>query len=97
MIFLKALVASAFFGLALSQNLTGTSKVSVAGVQTHNGSLVAPKGAGILTVGVLGDYGWTGWVPAPDHFCGEVMAKLQAAGITIPNEYVFQSPNQVDN
>ncbi|EJT96923.1 tartrate-resistant acid phosphatase type 5 precursor [Dacryopinax primogenitus] len=51
-------------------------------------SLVAPQGAEVLTVAVFGDYGWTGWIPAPDHFCLEVMADLKAAGITVPNELV---------
>ncbi|KAK9357737.1 Metallo-dependent phosphatase-like protein [Lipomyces starkeyi] len=50
------------------------------------GSLVAPVGAEVLTVGVIGDYGWTGWTPAPDHFCLEVLPALKAANITIPTE-----------
>ncbi|KAK9489597.1 Metallo-dependent phosphatase-like protein [Lipomyces doorenjongii] len=49
-------------------------------------SLVAPKGAEVLTVGVVGDYGWVGWTPVPDHFCLEVLPELVADGITIPNE-----------
>ncbi|EXJ86624.1 hypothetical protein A1O3_03577 [Capronia epimyces CBS 606.96] len=49
-------------------------------------SLVAPKGAEVLTVGIIGDYGWTGWVPIPDHFCREVLPRLTAAGIEIPND-----------
>ncbi|KAH8807592.1 putative tartrate-resistant acid phosphatase type 5 precursor [Xylogone sp. PMI_703] len=49
-------------------------------------SLTAPEGAKVLTVGVIGDYGWTGWTPSPDHFCLEVMPELIAANITIPNE-----------
>jgi hypothetical protein len=32
------------------------------------------------------DYGWTGWIPSPDHFCLEVLPQLIAAGFTIPNE-----------
>lgn len=39
-----------------------------------------------MTVGVIGDYGWTGWIPSPDHFCLEVLPQLIAAGIEIPNE-----------
>ncbi|KAF9442980.1 putative tartrate-resistant acid phosphatase type 5 precursor [Macrolepiota fuliginosa MF-IS2] len=39
-----------------------------------------------MTFGIIGDYGWTGWQPAPLHFCNNVMPKLQAAGITIPRE-----------
>lgn len=38
------------------------------------------------TVGVIGDYGWTGWNPAPDHFCYEILPQLEAAGIAIPKE-----------
>ncbi len=49
-------------------------------------SLLAPKGAEVLTVGVIGDYGWTGWIPSPDNFCLEVLPALIAAGIEIPNE-----------
>jgi len=47
-------ISSLFIAIGLCQNLTGSSGTSVANVQTVNGSLVAPKGAGILTVGVLG-------------------------------------------
>jgi tartrate-resistant acid phosphatase type 5 len=32
------------------------------------------------------DYGWTGWRPNDDHFCYEILPKLEAAGITIPRE-----------
>lgn len=40
------------------------------------------------------DYGWTGWVPSPDNFCFDVLPKLEAAGITVPNEVVNgKSPN----
>ncbi|GAD91496.1 tartrate-resistant acid phosphatase type 5 precursor, putative [Paecilomyces variotii No. 5] len=39
-----------------------------------------------LTVGVIGDFGWTGWNPAPATFCSDIMPKLQAANITIPRE-----------
>ncbi|KIM96351.1 hypothetical protein OIDMADRAFT_33011 [Oidiodendron maius Zn] len=51
-------------------------------------SLTAPKGAKVLTVGVIGDYGWTGWAPSPDNFCFEIMPQLEAAGITVPNEVI---------
>ncbi|KIX99671.1 uncharacterized protein Z520_04306 [Fonsecaea multimorphosa CBS 102226] len=51
-------------------------------------SLVAPAGADVLTVAVIGDYGWTGWVPSPDHFCLEVLPLLQSANITVPNEVI---------
>lgn len=49
-------------------------------------STVAPVGAEVLTVGVIGDYGWTGWEPSPPHFCLEVLPELEAAGVVIPNE-----------
>ncbi|KAG0699505.1 putative tartrate-resistant acid phosphatase type 5 precursor [Suillus ampliporus] len=49
-------------------------------------STIAPVGAEVLTVGVIGDYGWTGWTPSPPHFCLEVLPELQAAGLLIPNE-----------
>ncbi|KAJ9204592.1 hypothetical protein DTO164E3_1767 [Paecilomyces variotii] len=39
-----------------------------------------------VTLGVIGDFGWTGWNPAPATFCNDVMPKLQAANITIPRE-----------
>ncbi|OAX31407.1 hypothetical protein K503DRAFT_806091 [Rhizopogon vinicolor AM-OR11-026] len=47
---------------------------------------VAPVGSEVLTVGVVGDYGWTGWKSSPPHFCLEVLPELQAAGLTIANE-----------
>ncbi|EAW24407.1 uncharacterized protein NFIA_039830 [Aspergillus fischeri NRRL 181] len=31
-----------------------------------------------MTVGVIGDFGWTGWKPAPLSFCNEVMPRLAA-------------------
>jgi len=34
------------------------------------------------------DYGWTGWVPSPDKFCFNVLPRLQAANIPVPNEVV---------
>ncbi|KAJ5606243.1 hypothetical protein N7510_009024 [Penicillium lagena] len=49
-------------------------------------SIVAPQGADVLTVALLGDYGWTGWEPLPLSFCNEIMPKLIADGITIPRE-----------
>ena len=51
-------------------------------------SLVAPKGAKVLTVAVIGDYGWTGWQPSPDHFCLEVLPLLESAGIATSNEVI---------
>ncbi|PMD47125.1 Metallo-dependent phosphatase [Hyaloscypha variabilis F] len=51
-------------------------------------SRTAPVGATVLTVAVIGDYGWTGWVPSPDNFCFDVLPTLGAAGITVPNEVV---------
>ncbi|GIC90152.1 uncharacterized protein Aud_006584 [Aspergillus udagawae] len=39
-----------------------------------------------LTVGVVGDFGWTGWKPAPLSFCNDVMPRLIAKNITIPRE-----------
>ncbi|OBT50824.1 hypothetical protein VE04_09337 [Pseudogymnoascus sp. 24MN13] len=40
----------------------------------------------VLTVGVIGDFGWTGWEPAPVNFCNNVMPRLIANNITIPRE-----------
>ncbi|KAF4165907.1 hypothetical protein CNMCM6936_007210 [Aspergillus lentulus] len=37
-------------------------------------------------VGVIGDFGWTGWKPAPLSFCNGVMPRLIANNITIPRE-----------
>ena len=51
---LVALLSLLFFGFGHAQNLTGSSEGSVADVGTSGLSLVAPKGLGILTVGVLG-------------------------------------------
>jgi tartrate-resistant acid phosphatase type 5 len=34
------------------------------------------------------DYGWTGWIPSPDNFCFDVLPKLEAAGIAVPNEVI---------
>jgi hypothetical protein len=36
----------------------------------------------------IADYGWTGWVPSPDNFCFDVLPRLQAANISVPNEVV---------
>ncbi|KAE8451773.1 hypothetical protein EG329_003230 [Mollisiaceae sp. DMI_Dod_QoI] len=58
------------------------------GAATNITSKTAPVGADILTVAVIGDYGWTGWVPSPDKFCFDVLPRLEAAGITAPNEVV---------
>ncbi|CAI7675857.1 hypothetical protein N7533_002095 [Penicillium manginii] len=43
-------------------------------------------GSDVLTVGVLGDYGWTGWEPASLNFCNNVMPRLITNNITIPRE-----------
>ncbi|RHZ53434.1 uncharacterized protein CDV56_104911 [Aspergillus thermomutatus] len=39
-----------------------------------------------MTVGVIGDFGWTGFQPAPLSFCNDVMPRLIAENITIPRE-----------
>lgn len=102
----QLLVLCLSLAIGLCQDVQGSSDVPVSNVGTLNGSIIAPKGAQILTVGVLGgksialkqfkstaadmptDYGWTGWKPAPEHFCGVVLPKLQNASISIPNELV---------
>ena len=50
----RFLISTLFIAVGLCPNLTGSNNVPVSNVQTVSGSLVAPKGAGILTVGVLG-------------------------------------------
>ncbi|KAI1626888.1 putative tartrate-resistant acid phosphatase type 5 precursor [Exophiala viscosa] len=87
-------LASCLCGLSLlastccgqNVNTTGSSNVTTANVGKVNGSLVALTGADVLTVGVLGDYGWTGWIPSPDHFCLEVLPLLEQDAFTIPKE-----------
>ena len=104
--FANILALSSLWSAVSGQNLTGSSSVTVTSVQTKNGSLVAPTGAGILTVGVVGgkhsilgckiriphwpmiDYGWIGWVPGPYNFCNNVLPKLQALNLSVPNELV---------
>ncbi|KAF7167244.1 hypothetical protein CNMCM6106_002875 [Aspergillus hiratsukae] len=49
-------------------------------------TVLATSAPSKMTVGVIGDYGWTGWNPAPLSFCNEVMPKLIAQNITIPRE-----------
>ena len=51
---LVALISLLFFGFGHAQNITGSSEGSAADVTTSGHSLVAPRGLGILTVGVLG-------------------------------------------
>ncbi|KAK9370599.1 Metallo-dependent phosphatase-like protein [Lipomyces kononenkoae] len=68
-------IVAAYLGGVFAKRHHGTGK-----------SLVAPVGAEVLTVGVIGDYGWTGWTPSPNHFCLEVLPQLQAANISIPTE-----------
>ncbi|KAF5016436.1 hypothetical protein F66182_11885, partial [Fusarium sp. NRRL 66182] len=70
----SVLLAGAVFGAASAK----TQKVA--------GSVAAPKGQKTLTLGVLGDYGWSGWSPANDYFCNEVTPILTANNITIPRE-----------
>ncbi|KAJ5432162.1 uncharacterized protein N7458_011318 [Penicillium daleae] len=56
------------------------------GASAAKNSILAPTGAEKLTVGLLGDYGWTGWQPLPLDFCNNAMPKLQADGVTIPRD-----------
>ena len=89
------LVFTAATCLALIHYATASNNVT---------SRTAPVGATVLTVAVIGgpyphsiqlqmsinqtDYGWTGWLPSPDNFCFDVLPKLEAAGITVPNEVI---------
>jgi hypothetical protein len=41
-----------------------------------------------LALTEITDYGWTGWLPSPDKFCFDVLPRLQAANISVPNEVV---------
>ncbi len=91
----KMLVFTAATFLTLFHYVTATANVT---------SRTAPVGAKVLTVAVIGgqytvfrqirvliectDYGWTGWLPSPDNFCFDVLPKLEAAGITVPNEVI---------
>ncbi|KAL1982735.1 hypothetical protein VTN96DRAFT_917 [Rasamsonia emersonii] len=59
---------------------------SVAGLLSSTEAVEAPKGAEVLTVGIVGDYGWTGWTPLPVSFCNDVLPQLQKANVTIPRE-----------
>ncbi|KAH8694144.1 putative tartrate-resistant acid phosphatase type 5 precursor [Talaromyces proteolyticus] len=73
---------------ALLQSVLALSALTVAygKPQTGQGPVVAPKGQKTLTVGILGDFGWTGWEPANLHFCNEVLPVLQAHNLTIPRD-----------
>jgi hypothetical protein len=37
-----------------------------------------------LLISLFSDFGWTGWEPANEHFCNNVMPVLQAQNLTIP-------------
>ncbi|KAG6804966.1 hypothetical protein H0H92_000702, partial [Tricholoma furcatifolium] len=57
--------------------------VSTSAISPHSPGQSLPE---VITVGVIGDFGWTGWQPAPLAFCNNVLPQLEAANITIPNE-----------
>ncbi|OJA14997.1 hypothetical protein AZE42_07805 [Rhizopogon vesiculosus] len=73
-------------GTGFRQALRGEPVGSANGPCGTSQPKVAPVGSEVLTVGVIGDYGWTGWTQSSPHFCLEVLPELQAAGLTIPNE-----------
>ncbi|TKA34603.1 hypothetical protein B0A54_13747 [Friedmanniomyces endolithicus] len=85
-----ALLSGALAQTGVETNLTTymypDSNITAASVYSVNGSKVAPKGADILTVGVIGDYGWAGWQPSPDDFCLKVLPYLESLGVHSPNE-----------
>ncbi len=85
-----ALLSGALAQTGVETNLTTymypDSNITAASVYSVNGSKVAPKGADILTVGVIGDYGWAGWQPSPDDFCLKVLPYLESLGVHPPNE-----------
>ncbi|KAK0343562.1 hypothetical protein LTR02_014387 [Friedmanniomyces endolithicus] len=85
-----ALLSGALAQTGVETNLTTymypDSNITAASVYSVDGSKVAPKGADILTVGVIGDYGWAGWEPSPDDFCLKVLPYLESLGVHPPNE-----------
>ncbi|KUL87372.1 hypothetical protein ZTR_04645 [Talaromyces verruculosus] len=75
-------MASSLRSVLLAGVVIGASATT----QNVPGSVAAPKGQKTLTVGILGDFGWSGWNPANEYFCNEVTPVLQANNITIPRE-----------
>ncbi|RHZ68314.1 hypothetical protein CDV55_100669 [Aspergillus turcosus] len=76
-------------------NLLALASAAIAGLVNpsvnplvNKSAKVAPAGLDVLTVGIIGDYGWTGWRPAPESFCLDAMPQLVAANVTIPNEII---------
>jgi tartrate-resistant acid phosphatase type 5 len=40
------------------------------------------------TIALIGDYGWTGWQPANENFCNNILPNLQAANIDVSMEII---------